>query len=865
MKKISILLITAMSCSLAFMGCGFNDLKVPKEVKIKTDATYEFSLMNFDSEKEGSKLKISNYFDFEKILEEKTSGTSESNNIKIYKYNDGSQYQQFLIHMPLKEIEFDFSESFKDMEFSKDMEDLNIKKEFKVPAITTPEREEPIDLRDVQDKLNLFVKFGTTDPSTLTANNLTVTFNTTSDIDFNEITYSSGYLIIKGVGGDELTGTVELSNGTETTAVSFSDNEAKIPLKNKTISKSGMTINFSDIGKKFLAEVQDGAVIKIATGVTLQGAYTPTIGTSDITFPFTLSDDIQNCTVTDGELEIKIKRPSAWADVITSYTINLSGGMDASFSELKTTETLTDKELRSGDIVASSNPVVIINNATLDFDSPPSVYAKVTITTISARVTLADDYDPTINSDKPVSTDITSYVNKIVWNPSGFNVIAVNDLPVGNDIDLTFNSPFFEMSGVSATIIAEGDSAEETTYTFRGDSTTTWFTTKPAGEEGKEVSTIEVSGEIGLPRDPGNTDEKTIDVHDVTPGKTYHLNLKVEPFLDWASANVKMPDDFDQNMNAQIDTGMNRKTLFESLGEQFAEKMKITSIPTYLFANIPDKLKDDNMKFEGTIRAFYGNKNGSQYDDVMPKKESFILGSETEPEVLNTDKPLEDFVINDKGEVTNKFGNTNLNFADAMNLYSEDGSLCVDYKIELQGSGKDNIDITPTYIETLKAQGKSAIKIDVVMLLTMDFTVTGTIDIDMLDLAKKQDSDLLGRSEATNTDSIEKFLDVVKTATLSVDNLKLPMTGDISLSVDMYKNGNKEIKPVGNGETFALEVNPLDVIKTYPLKPEIKFIIGKQNQTSNFGILRTTPISGKIRLRIDADGEIPIYPFSDNN
>ena len=91
------------------------------------------------------------------------------------------------------------------------------------------------------------------------------------------------------------------------------------------------------------------------------------------------------------------------------------------------------------------------------------------------------------------------------------------------------------------------------------------------------------------------------------------------------------------------------------------------------------------------------------------------------------------------------------------------------------------------------------------------------------------------------------------------------MTGDISLSVDMYKNGNKEIKQIGNGETFALEVNPMDVIKTYPLSPEVKFIIGKQNQSSNFGILRTTPISGKIRLRIDADGEIPIYPFSDNN
>ena len=36
MKKNSILLITAMSCSLSLMSCGFNNLQVPKEVKIKT-------------------------------------------------------------------------------------------------------------------------------------------------------------------------------------------------------------------------------------------------------------------------------------------------------------------------------------------------------------------------------------------------------------------------------------------------------------------------------------------------------------------------------------------------------------------------------------------------------------------------------------------------------------------------------------------------------------------------------------------------------------------------------------------------------------------------------------------------------------
>lgn len=864
MKKISILLITAMSCSLAFMGCGFNDLKVPKEVKIKTDATYEFSLMNFDSEKEGSKLKISNYFDFEKILEEKTADSSNSNNMQIYKYNNGSQFQQFLIHMPLEEIEFDFSESFKDMDFSKDMEKINIDKKYKVPAITAPDREEPIDLRDVQDKLNLFVKFGTTGPSSLTANNLTVTFNTTSDIDFNEITYSSGYLIIKGVGGDELTGTVELSNGTETTAVSFSDNEAKIPLKNKTISKSGMTLNFSDTGKAFLAEVQDGAVIKIATGVTLQGAYTPTIGTSDITFPFTLPENIKSCTVTDGKLEVGIERSTTWQQVIQHYGIDLSGGLSMHFDETKDEELLTNTPLVTGDIVASSSPVVIINNSTLDFEDPPKVYARVALNKITARVKLDDDYKDTIPKDEVVPTSVTDYVNKIDWNASGFDVIALNDLPVGplgneNDIGLSFESAFFDMND-SDDIVAQGADAEETIYQYRGNPTTTWFIDVPSGETGNKFTTIPIEGIITLPGYSTAGGEKTFLVTDVEPGKEYHLSIKLDPVFDWDKALVKLPEDktkFDDQMN----TGLNKNTLFATLGENFGEKINIKSIPMYVFANIPPNMRN-GMNFKGKITAFYGKDNNGSLEPVTPAVDAVIL---PENSTFDTTKALPLFEKNAAEEITNNFGTTNLDFANAMNLVSSEGTLCLDYDIHLDGDQATGYEITSADMAAYQQQGKSAVKIDIILIFTMDFSVNGTVDIDMLDLANKQDSDLLGRSEATNTDSIEKFLDVVKTATLSVDNLKLPMTGDISLSVDMYKNGNKEIKPVGNGETFALEVNPLDVIKTYPLKPEIKFIIGKQNQTSNFGILRTTPISGKIRLRIDADGEIPIYPFSDNN
>lgn len=867
MKKISILLLTALSCSVAFLSCGFQNLQAPKEVVVRTDATYEFSVMNFDSEKEGSKLKISNYFDFGKTLEEKSKESADSSNMKVYKYNNGSQYQQYLIHMPLKEVEFDFAESFKNMEFSKAMESFKIDKEFNVPAIAAPERHEPIDLRDVHTQINKGVKFGGT-----TGTNVPVTFQTVSgQCDFNEITYASGYLIVSGVG---LTGTVQLKNGsTSWDPVSFQNGEAKIPLTNKTISKTGMTIVFSDTGKTFGAEVHEDSRMKNASRITLDGPYAPTVNIRDITFPFSLSGDIKECTVTNGELEVKIDRPGAWASVITAYTIDLSGGMTASFSETKDKETLTNKPLTNGNIIAHSSVTTVINDATLDFETGPEVYAKVTITEVTARIKLNDDYETTITKNDPVSSDITDYVNKIEWNESGFDVIAINKLPAGNDIPLKFNSTFFDMTDVSTPIIAQGDAAIETTYEYRGDqgAITIFDPTKTSSpstptNDPDYFTTIPVRGDIELPDYQESNGEKTFKVIKVTPGKTYQLNITVKPAFDWKEAYVKTTK-LQTNMKNAINTGMNRNTLFASLGEQFAEKMKIKTIPSYLYINAPEKLLQ-GREFKGIIRAFYGEANPTpdtdpKYLDVDPKQETYLIGEEaTYDTVPNSSNQIPDFTLNDNGEVTyTAFGNQAFDFAYAMNMYSQAGTLCLDYDVKLSdGSGSDDdIKIEPQDLE----KDTSTIKMDVVMILTMDFNLQDTISIDMLKLAKKSDSDLLGRSEASSNETIEKFLSVVQTATLNIDDFKLPMTGDVSLAVDMYKNGNKVEKPVGSGETYSLEVNPLTLIQTYPLQPDVQFVIGKPNQTSNFGILRTMPISGKIRLRIEADGDIPVYSNKD--
>lgn len=861
MKKISILLLAAMSCSLAFLSCGFENFQTPKEVKVKTKATYVFPILNFDSTKEDSKFKVSDYFDLGKILEEKTGSENEDSNLKIYKYNNGSQFQQFLVHMPLKEIEFDFSESFKDMDFSKSMQSFGFDKEIEIPDVGKLNESKDISLGNIKEKLaEIIVGGGYTNVEA-------VTFLTTDDKKFETVTYKSGNLVIEGkVSGIPITGTVELFNGSQSLgSATFSDSKATISLAGKTLSRTQTKLIFTDnaVGKIYTATPSSDTVLQSVTGLTLTGSNAPTVTVDDIDFNITMSEDIKSCLITEGTLTVDIPTPAGWDDNIIDYTIELSGGISKTVSKSNKTANLGSPatNLSSSNIKAKTNITLTLDNSKINFDNEPKVTVDVTVSKISATVKMPEGYETSISKNENITEDLTNYVTRIYWDKSGFDVAATNDLPVGNDIILAFDSDFFQMDKavVNHTIEAQGENAKETVYKFRGEKNITKFVNDG---EGTKYTQIDLLGEITLPG--YNSTENTITVVDVSPSAKYHLNLNITPALNWEKADVKMPSDtkFAQNM----DTGLNKKSLFSALGNDFADKIEISSMPLYLYATLPDSLFG-GMNFGGTIKAYYYGQAENEATPSKKSKDEYILGSESGAAAITTAGVLPEFTKNADGEVTTEFGEATLDFAKAMNLQSNSdvGTLYLDYDIGLKGNGNGGIQITPTQIEALKSSGKSAIKIDVVVILSLDFKINGQISVDLMEIAQKKDSDILGRTEPTDTSSYDKYLEIVKSAALTIEDFKLPMSGDVAFKVDMYGNGTVETKEIGNGSTFTLEVNPATLLEKYPLKPDVKFVIGKEGQSSTFGLLRTMPIGGKIKIKVNADGAIPIYPFSEQS
>ena len=846
MKKQLKTLFATLSFSLIFMGCGLNTLQVPKEVKLKTKAKYEFSVLDFDTSAENSKIKLSDYLDIGKMLQEKSSDSFE-----ILKYREAEAYQQFLIHMSLPETEFDLSEAFKNMDFADKMTGFDINKTIQIPAIPNAKQTQYIDMDDIRAQLNTIVTCtGTTSDS-----DLEIGFTS-----FTTVEYESGYFVVAGTIPDGATvklfdGSTQISSGT------FSSGVAELNIGGKIIKGTGMILKFTDTtGADFSATVKTGSKLKKATGVTV--ASVP-VTVNDITLPASIPDGIEACSVGQGTLTVDIKVPASWsANIIDTYSINLSGGITANCTNTSKTADLSGQSLSNEDITAKTNLSLNFNDSTITFGSgnsyKPCVEVTVDIKKFTATVKLDDSYDVAISANQ--STDeIKEYVNSIALLPSGFDVTAKNTLPEGNNIGLEISSGFFGMTSVTKTISSRTASTQK--LEFRGEEKTVDFST---------VSTFDVAGAINLPA--YNPSDKTFTVTDVVPGKEYELSLTVTPFIDWESANVKLPDELTTGYTGDMSVGINKKTLFESFDSEnkIAPNLNIKSLPLYLYASVPTDVFE-GLKFKAKIESYYGTKDGSGHiTEVTPdakRRSLFPKPTSNDPSVIYeaglapkeiTFIPLPEFKKNANGEVL-KLSKTPdaIDFADAINDFSDTGSLCINYNVTPDG-GNGTYDITKDQIEDLKKLGKTSIKIDLVFILSMNFDVTDDIELDLMKIMKKDTGDLFGRSEPTSTGDIDKYIGLAKSSTITLSNITLPFSGDVELLVDMLNDGTGKSRSISDGGSYSISVNPEKLIKKYPLQPKVKVTVKPGTLT----LPRELKASGKLKLGINAEGEIPIYPFN---
>ncbi|MCR5765223.1 MAG: hypothetical protein K6G09_04510 [Treponema sp.] len=937
MKKKIIFGSTLLALVLCIFGCNF---QLPESIAVKSNAKYEFAIAN-------KSFPLGDLFSIDKIRESFSGDSSNSNSggesvsadMQIYDYNpdksaNEKSTQKFLINMKLQEIPLNLDEYLADIDFDSSFDSMNINKEIEIPNVDINE-DKVVDV-EVNEKINALVSFRGTTQETAP---LSVTFNPGNG--FNNITYKTGYMVISNtpdldnvdfgqygqegftlpqfVSEGKLTGAVKLLyNGNVISEATFDDNGlARLPLNNVTVYVEGMSLNFTggENGKTFYALVSQDSQVKSANGISFQD---PIDSTLEASFDIGNDSALKSCEIAEGSLAVEFSTPEEWSGIeIKTYQIDLTGGLnvtlaydsllDGSDSTRKEFDfaaagvTQEQKTFVNTDITANTAVSIKMTNANLQFIDDndqkinPVVKVEVKIEEVASALVVIqaadsgssetqnteESFNTRIEDSKNLDSDILKSIRKIKWNPSGLSISYLNTLPSSNELKLKFSSDFFDITDKVQTFGTTTAETRKTMELFCADEHETLL-----GTNAGEFSTIDYAAELILPDyEVDSEGNKTIIVRDVVPGETYVIDLVITPKPDWYAVYVK--SDL-TNQSGNISTGLNlssvMKGMQEKLGDDLSSKIKIETIPLYLFCQIPEIANTfNNTKFVGKINAYIGDDNKVQ---VPGTDNVYLLGSETETGTL-TSSSIPELTLDPENRnmvISNLSTDlTGIEPAEMSTLIdtTANGSLCVDYNVHFETGQTGDIEVLATNLKNIPQNTTSSIKLSGLIILSLDFTVTEPISMDILELVKGSDEedsenseeedsgDLLGRKEATNTEDFQKYLDLIESASIDYKTSSLPFNFDppegsnntITIKVDLDGEGTTFEPKVLKFDRDSFAANPSDILNTFPLKPSVQFEIPE----GILGIPRKMDFTANINLTVKTNGKVAVWEKNAKN
>lgn len=908
MKKF-LLPATAVFLSFIF-SCNF---EAPEKVSVVTDATYSFTVGEF-------KKSLSEYMSVEKIQEYVSKSDSSDVKYAVYDYNPPSNnvpnkkpMQKYLVDMTLAEIPVDVGAYLEKMDFS----DLNSKGEgislgqkIVIPNLSEKIETTTIKFPDISEKFeNETIKIvdNLSIPEVDIAPGSAHVIDTTiNKPDFKTATLYSGGIVLNVIRtqGTPTPGfytdfTFELlsedgkllSRADNVDIASGSDIASggkKIPfdLGTKTITKklklkiygtvSGgtpSTVNKYTLNAKFAP----GTKFSKITG------FTDEIGDSgDVEQYVTISTDetFVKCKIASGSLEIVSKKPDGWTGVTAklSDSRNISGALElpetAKFDSVEDSSAFIRKKMdlaesvftkehdSTGKIIFKDRISFSCNNATLVF--PNGEQPQVTLET-ACRIQkasyvvldLSSKADMLNFSKKtPFSGGMEDYVEEMTLVNSGLEISYKNTLPKGNGGD---NEISMEIVSSLLNIHDTGDSKK---IMLPQKSET--FTSYSPKDEGIIVSpktdSLDFDVKLILPRDEGMPDNYAV-LKNVDLDGEYEISVSAKPVFDWLSVKIKTPEG--SKIKGEEDTELSFDKLFstmkDELGDEseFIDNIKLVELPLYLYFQKPKLDSLSGMGFTGKIAL---------RTSAETKKDLLEPGKEIKPkdiEIIKTDK--DGVVIS---ELSEKNSSGYANIASLFNG-SKSENLKLDYDVRLGGLD-GTVEITKDEYEQLKSENKDApvsIKVSarLVIPLALELKAPGNVTkVNILKLAKKDSGeDLFDRGEATSLEDVEKYIDLIESASLiyNIDNglfsyAQSSKSGDILFDTNLagVKRPSYELS-MGSGNEKIYTEDVKAMLRTYPFKPDI--IASFPDGTLQ--ISRNAEFKVNLAVKIHTHGKITIF------
>lgn len=886
--------------------------KIPESVSVKTDAEYNFTIGTFSE-------KLSKYLSVDTLTEQMESSSSDVS-FNVYDYypesdrqkiaSGGTASQKFLVDFSLQEIPIDIGSYLDKMDFADQLKGMSFDQTFDVPDLSVSSFEEPINLSDINKKIreNADLNFrditiphginGTLSEEQCPSQNVTV-----NAPEFKALEFYSGSLVltIKCKEPPVVSTNLKISlldgDDKEITSVSNVDlltqSEIFLPLDGKTLvplmklkvsgtSSGGTSGNNSTYS--ISASFSDDSTISRATGLTM--SIDPVSINQAVKIE--TEDAFVSCEIGDKSeteksiLSITTKLPDGWTGVTATREINLSGAITAADADFDKTgesdeylikrtlllngKTYSKKEtggVLSGDINVGGTINISLNNA--DIVLPNGEAPKIMISTLcsitkvnSMTIDLSKYKSPIetnieVNEDLP--SEVSDFIETINLKPSGMNVSYYNTLPEGNDIGFTVNSSFFGIADKTDTMTGGTGTADE-----------------PSGKmeflgEGKTVNTaseniIDFSAEMEF---PGKTEKNPdyVTLKNIEIGKSYAVGVTVEPVFAWESIKLKTAM---TEVKGNVDTGLNVSEIFKSLTDElgddsFISRIELTQIPLYLYRIVPEIVQD--FTFTGNLTAAYD-------------AEDNLVGEKI--------KITDDFVISDSvlpalqkaagsDSIVTGFGDTShhsTNIADLFNAHAS-GNIKIDYDFQL---GKSDAGSSDPTIEIKKAdlygldEDSVSIRLHARLVLPLELKVA---ELDenpnepvVIDIMKLMDlepgDDLFSRSEPTDLDDMEKYIDAIDSAGIrySVKNnvLQSDKVPHIELDTKNDNLRNKKYAINFSTGTLNIEIDDMkDILRSYPFSPTVKLKI----PVGTYKIPRNAEAGVGLSVYIKTDGTVNLF------
>lgn len=816
-KKIVLLFIFIL---ILLSGCFF---QLPEKVTVKSTPTYNFNVGSF-SKSLSEELDFSSLF---KTLE-------EEHNVTVFDYNPygQSEYQQFLLKMPIQDVPLDFNEFVANIGLSQSLEDVSFEKVVEIPEVKLLQTE----IYDIS-QLHLLV-------GNFVAVESGITSNTISDIPFEgkeffkEISYKSGtmYIITPSSGFVQI-----LRNGQILYEVPVMEGVAKLDISGKTIY-SDMQIYFSsDMSVSYKLFV-DAPNVEQASGITLNAKFEKNLSI-DLNFD---SLGIKKCKIGEGEIRTDVKIPDSWSGVLINNYVELTGALEQQFTG---NEFILDGiELEEDDVFVKAVVDVAFADSKIDLSNDIVLDVGFTIDSFEEIVLdLAIEEDSlSISEVYNFPEEFIQYVKAVYLKKSEIKGTYTNTLPEGNDILINAKSDFLEL-----------DNQKKLSSNKKNESFIIDSSNEERCKQLAESQNLDFLFKVML---PGATQENPnlLCIKNVTSGTTYELGMTLSFDLEWTKIVLNRIES--EREKGVVATDFSISSIFEELdkkiGTSLSSKIEIDSFPLYLYVEKPSVPIFDNFSFADD--SFIKIGNGTVVDDVV----NFTSSPKEITEFELVSFPKLEYEENSNvviSDISKKDCSKSIELKDIINESESGETLCFQYDIGLAWES-DVGEVVINKDELVFEDNETSISIYVAVVVPLKFNLLEDEEIDLLkviDCELEDGKDLFGREEATQNETLETVLENIRSTSLKYEVLKSPFYAEPSMKLNVaFTPENKIDLGFKSGE---ISVDPEELLKVYPLQPKVILSIPK----STFYLSRECFFEAKVSLQIGADIEIELFGGQD--